>query len=373
MIRGLASAPATAEFAQNATRLGVDAEAFGSCDSLALSSIGLGTYLGDVGDEVDLMYTEAVVEAVSLGCNVVDTAVNYRCQRSERAVGAALERLVRRGVARREQIVVSTKGGYVPFDGAPPANSGEFRAYLNATYFESGVCRPEEMACNYQHCMAPRYLEHQLRTSLANLGLEAIDVYFLHNPEGQLADVPRPEFERRLREAFAFLESRVADGVVGRYGVATWNGFRVTEKSREHLSLERLCELAVEAAGPDHHFRVIQLPYNLALPEAYALYNQRLGDEFVTTVEAARALGVGVYASASLYQARLVADLPLEVVSAFGLETDAQRALQFVRSTPGIATALVGMSQSRHVRENLELLRASRADPEHVAGLFEES
>jgi aryl-alcohol dehydrogenase-like predicted oxidoreductase len=35
------------------------------------------------------------------------------------------------------------------------------------------------------------------------------------------------------------------------------------------------------------------------------------------------------------------------------MRTDAQRALQFVRSTPGITCALVGMSNLEHVQENL--------------------
>ena len=54
-------------------------------------------------------------------------------------------------------------------------------------------------------------------------------------------------------------------------------------------------------------------------------------------------------ASASLLQARLAQvkeRLP-------GLDTDGQRAIQFARSTPGITVALVGMSQTTHVNENL--------------------
>jgi aryl-alcohol dehydrogenase-like predicted oxidoreductase len=35
------------------------------------------------------------------------------------------------------------------------------------------------------------------------------------------------------------------------------------------------------------------------------------------------------------------------------MRTDAQRAIQFVRSTPGITCALVGMSNLEHVQENL--------------------
>jgi aryl-alcohol dehydrogenase-like predicted oxidoreductase len=38
-----------------------------------------------------------------------------------------------------------------------------------------------------------------------------------------------------------------------------------------------------------------------------------------------------------------------------GLTTDAQRALQFVRSTPGITTALVGMKTTTHVDENAKI------------------
>ena len=36
-------------------------------------------------------------------------------------------------------------------------------------------------------------------------------------------------------------------------------------------------------------------------------------------------------------------------------KTDAQRALQFARSTPGIGEALVGMSSVNHVEENMEV------------------
>jgi aryl-alcohol dehydrogenase-like predicted oxidoreductase len=61
-----------------------------------------------------------------------------------------------------------------------------------------------------------------------------------------------------------------------------------------------------------------------------------------------------VFASASLLQSRLAEGLPPDVRARFpGLETDAQRAIQFVRSTPGITCALVGMSHREHVEENL--------------------
>src|SRR5262245_43832258 len=47
---------------------------------LLLSSIGIGTYLGNADRATDQNYTEAVARAVQLGANVIDSAANYRFQ-----------------------------------------------------------------------------------------------------------------------------------------------------------------------------------------------------------------------------------------------------------------------------------------------------
>jgi aryl-alcohol dehydrogenase-like predicted oxidoreductase len=61
-----------------------------------------------------------------------------------------------------------------------------------------------------------------------------------------------------------------------------------------------------------------------------------------------------VFASASLLQGQLAQGLPPKLRNWFPrMRTDAQRAIQFVRSTPGITCALVGMSNLEHVEENL--------------------
>src|SRR2546426_5143552 len=85
-------------------------------ENLWLSSIGVGTYLGNADETTDHRYTDAIVRAVELGANVIDTAANYRFQRSERSIGAALRTLFDRGFT-RDEVVVCTKGGYLPFDG----------------------------------------------------------------------------------------------------------------------------------------------------------------------------------------------------------------------------------------------------------------
>jgi len=339
---------------------------FRTLDGLVVSSIGLGTYLGEEDDAADRGYGEALVDAVNLGCNLVDTAINYRAQRSERVIGQTLAALERELGLGRERVVVCTKGGYIPFDGGMSADPS---AYVHDTFVRTGVLRPEDVVGG-AHAMTPRWLEDQLGRSLRNLGVAGIDVYYVHNPETQLASVPRPEFLARIRAAFECLERQVTAGRIGRYGVATWNGFRVRPDAREHLPLEELVRQAEAVAGSAHHFKVIQLPYNLAMPEAYAAATQLVDGERLTPVEAAARFGIAVMASASILQGQLSRRLPQALTAAFpGLETSAQRAIQFVRSTPGITTALVGMGGRQHAAENLAVAR-TEPSPAGVESLF---
>jgi aryl-alcohol dehydrogenase-like predicted oxidoreductase len=75
--------------------------------------------------------------------------------------------------------------------------------------------------------------------------------------------------------------------------------------------------------------------------------------------------------SASMFQAKLAQNLPPFVGEALkGLSTDAQRAIQFVRSTPGVTTALVGMSQRTHVDENMAVAAVPPASVEEFFGMF---
>ena len=299
---------------------------------LKLSSIGIGTYLGNADTATDVSYTNAIVRAVQLGCNVIDSAANYRFQRSERSIGDALKKLSEEGFA-REELVICTKGGYLPFDGAPPRN---VREYVNETFVKPGIASFEDFIGG-SHCMTPNYLQSQLDQSLRNMGLECVDVYYVHNPESQLGHVSEQEFYYRLKLAFERLEQNRTQGKLAFYGVATWNGFRAAAGSGNHHSLVRMAELAREIGGEDHGFRFIQLPFNMGMPEATTNANEILDGEQITVVEAAKRLGVTVVASASLLQGRI----------------DPQAAIQFARSASGITTALIGMSRVEHVEENL--------------------
>jgi aryl-alcohol dehydrogenase-like predicted oxidoreductase len=186
--------------------------------------------------------------------------------------------------------------------------------------------------------------------------LECVDVYYIHNPESQLQYVSEDEFYTRLLHAFERLEKNRAEGKLAYYGVATWNGFRVAPDSGGHHSLVGMFEAAHAVGGEDHGFRFIQLPFNLAMPEALTMANETIEGEQMAVLEAAAGLGVTVIASASMLQGRVARGLPDEVRRTLGLlATDAQTAIQFVRSAPGFTTALVGMSNVAHVEENLAL------------------
>ncbi len=335
--------------------------------NLWMSSIGIGTYLGNCDEETDRLYVETVARAAELGSNVIDTAANYRFQRSERSIGAALRQLVEDGTCARDEVVICTKGGYLPFDGAPPA---DVRRYVEETFVRPGLAQFSDIVAG-SHCMTPAYLQNQIDQSLRNMNLSAIDVYYLHNPETQLSAVPREEFDARLRAAFELLERNIAEGKIKMYGAATWNGFRVDPEVRDYLSLDRMVGLARETGGADHGFRFIQLPFNLAMPEALVSTNQTFQGAPVSVLEAARALSVTVVASASMLQGKVARDLPEEVREPLGsLATDAQTAIQFVRSTPGITTALVGMSHREHTEENLKLVRLAPASADDYQRIF---
>lgn len=337
---------------------------------LHASTVGLGTYLGREDDATDALYQAAVTRALERGINVLDTAVNYRHQRSERAIGKALKAAIAREAVAREEVIVASKGGFIPFDSIVPPDP---TTYLTEIYLRRGIIDPDHVVAN-AHCMTPRFLEDQIDRSRNNLAVETLDVYYLHNPEIQLQEVDHPTFLGRLRDAFGALEAAVRAGKIARYGAATWNGFRVDPGQPGYLSLAELVGAARDVGGPDHHFKVVQLPYNLGMPEAFTRANQQIGADTVTALEAARRLELYVMASAAVHQGQLTRNLPA-VITEFlpGLETDAQRAVQFVRSTPGIGTALVGMKSVAHVEENAAVGRIAPLPWDNFKRMFSEA
>lgn len=339
---------------------------FREAHGLVVSSLGIGTYLGQPTPGVDASYTAAIVAAAQSGINVFDAAINYRFQRSERSIGDALRVLANKGIG-REQIVVCTKAGYLTPDGTMPADPNR---YFFEEYIQRGIFTAKEIAAG-SHCMTPRFLANQMGRSLKNLGVSCIDVFYLHNPETQLGEISREEFRKRVHDAFVFLEESAAAGRIQFYGMATWNGFRKEKSARDAMQLAELAGIAKEIAGEKHRFRFVQLPFNLGMTEALTLGNQDVNGEEKTVMEAAAALDITLVGSASLLQGQVAQNLPAFVADALGLGNDAERALQFARSAPGITTALVGMSRTVHVDANSAVVAVAPATLEEFSKLFQ--
>jgi aryl-alcohol dehydrogenase-like predicted oxidoreductase len=371
MIQGCATAEGTARYRDRFPRLR-DAghfrhpQAVPGVGELWLPSIGLGTYLGEANDQVDAQYREAVAAALRSGINLLDTAINYRHQRSERTIGAVLAELVASGELRRDEVLVCTKAGFLAFDGDLPA---DMRGYFLREYVQPGILDPQQVAGG-SHCMAPRYLADQIERSRRNLGLETIDVFYVHNPESQLAEVERPAFRERLLAAFTMLEDAVKQGKIRYYGVATWKGLRLREEERDYLSLAALLDIARAAGGEQHHFRYLQLPFNLGMTEAFARANQLLDGERMSVIKMAARAGLAVVGSATLHQGQLIRNLPDFVRQGLGMATDSANAIQFSRSAPGLTTSLIGMSSRGHVLANIEPASHPPTPPEQWAKLF---
>jgi aryl-alcohol dehydrogenase-like predicted oxidoreductase len=359
-----ATAEGTRRYAESFRSRAADGH-FREVHGLVLSSIGIGTYLGQPDERTDAAYTAAVVGAVENGINVADAAINYRFQRSERSIGAALVQLEAKGYS-RDQLVLCTKAGYLSPDGKMPSDPNQ---YFFQEYIQRGIFSAKDIAAG-SHCIAPRFLQDQISRSMANLGVNRIDVFYLHNPETQLGEISKVQFLGRIREAFYYLESAVRTGKIQFYGVATWNGFRQDARARDSMQLAELDAVAKEIAGEDHHFRFVQLPFNLGMTEALTLGNQSVAGKTMTVMEAAEELAITLIASASLLQGQVASNLPGFVAEALGLESDAERALQFVRSSPGITTALVGMSRQEHVQANAKLVKVPPATIDQFSKLF---
>jgi len=366
LIAGRATPEGTRRFAERFAALPGH---FRRPDRLWLSSLGLGTKPGAPGGVDDLCYRSTVPRALELGVNVVDTSISYRQQTSERALGRALARAFRERVATRDEIFVISKCGYL----SPDAESVmDGRRYLVRTYLDSGLVDPSEVV-NGVHVLSPRFIADQIERSRANLGLETIDLYMLEDPELQLAARGPTGFREALAGWFEALEAAVERGAIASYGLATWHGLLVPYGERGHVSVFELLETAIEVGGPDHHLRGIALPYSVAFGEAKGLASQ-FGPEAraATLFDTLRDTGTAVFTAAPLVHGRAARGLPLFFRQAFpNLATDAQRCLQFARSTPGVTTAVVAMRSPEHVDENLALAEQEPAKAETIDALFE--
>ena len=347
MISGFATTDGTTNFVQN---LGINSFNFNKFEDLFLSNVGIGTYLGDSDNKTDELVKNAVKQSILSGLNVIDTAINYRSQKAERSVGKAISELIAEKKITRDQIFVSSKNGYVTNDGDIQE---DLMQYVIRELGKPGIVKEGDITSGY-HCMTTPYLSDQLDRSLKNLDLECIDLMYLHNGiEGQIKDISKEQFLEKLKSVFELYEQKRDEGKIKFYGMATWECFRVNKENPQYLSLEDVVEMAKKIGGDNHGFKFIQLPYNMNYDQALLSKNQTIQSKSVSILESAVTLGIGVFTSVPFMQGRLLAP---GVMPDFNDLKPSLRALQFIRSSPGVLAPLVGQKSSEHVLENLEIM-----------------
>ncbi len=260
------------------------------------SGAGFGTY------RVHLRVQEhraALAKALRMGVNLIDTSSNYAGGNAERLIGEVLMGLTGQSVVKREEIIVVSKGGYIQGE-----LFEEIERRANAAHADYAAgSELSELVRHSQglwHSIHPDFLRDQLTDSLERLQLETLDVYLLHNPEyyiewaiqdGIPPEEVTDEYYRRIKQAFAYLETEVESGRIQFYGISS-NTFPRPEDAIDRTSLERVWQSAEEIAGDAHHFAVVEFPMNIFEPGAISERNQRHGTETLLDFCAEKNLGV---------------------------------------------------------------------------------
>jgi aryl-alcohol dehydrogenase-like predicted oxidoreductase len=352
ILEGYATPDGTRKYTDYAISQGKPRSHFKSFDNLNLSSLGMGTYLGQLSEEDDQAVENAVYQSVRSGAiNVIDTAINYRAMKSEKSIGKGLLRLVNDSVISRDQVFVSTKNGYITNDGDYP--NIDVMEYMQRMYIQSEVITADDISSGY-NVIKPSYLAKCIDKSLTNMHLSTIDLVYIHNAfESWYQDISREQFMEMLAKAFEMYEKYRSEKKIRYYGMATWTCFRVPSESPEYLSLEQAVKCAESAGGKDHGFKFIQLPYNLAYSEALLLRNQSVrSEENLTILQAAAKLNIGIFTSIPFFQGRLLSSQ----IPNYGNVTDpVAKLLQIIRSSPSVIAPLIGQKKPEHVEENLKV------------------
>jgi aryl-alcohol dehydrogenase-like predicted oxidoreductase len=279
-------------------------------------------------------------QALDNGITFYDTADMYAQGESESLIGTAFH-------ARRQQVIIATKGGY-----CLPAQRNmlkRIKPLVRPIVKALGLKRaklPAGMSGTLSQDFSPSYLTKALESSLKRLQTDYVDLYQLHSPG--------PPFMQSsaFGEALQTLEKLKGQGKLRFYGVAT----EVPEDAPYALSAPGISS--------------VQLGFGLLDLEAL--------DRGTIAAAAARGLGViargcfgGGLLKDSLDATQLKAATPKwqHILALRSLSKSSGRsvldiALQFCRGTPGVSLMLLGMRIENHLRDNLRYFQAARLSPE---------
>ena len=133
------------------------------------------------------------MDSVTSGCiNFVDTAINFRYQKSERIIRTAFQYLEDQNKIKREEIFISSKGGIIPED----AKTGMTVEQTISKLIKDRIIESDDVF--EMSCLEPKFIRKQIMQSKLNLGVEQIDCYSLNLPEIWLGKISKPEFYQKL-------------------------------------------------------------------------------------------------------------------------------------------------------------------------------
>ena len=302
-----------------------------------LSRLILGTHLGDFSDEVSNQYQEAIAYALQNGIASIDGAINYRGMRSEKDEGAAIRKLISDGVLQREDFCITSKAGLLFGDITERTNP---QTYLEKHLKPRGITG--EDFCEYDglfQTLNPAFFEVALEQSLQNLGLETIDIHYIHIPEITRAGIGAEAFYDRMEDLFRWYESKVTEGKIRCFGLALEFMGKEPEEEKWHFELEALKRRALKAGNGGTHLKYVIYEYNIGCPYPVTTVSQTVDGQAVTLAEACRRLGF-----------ETVASMPFAMGEALK-EHSAGELLEFALG--GADHVIVGSKSTEHIRELL--------------------
>lgn len=363
---GSASSSGTKKFVEYAKSKGIDFDHFKVVENLYLSSLGMGTYLGNLSQQDNIDIENAVYNSITSGSiNVIDTALNYRSMLSEKTIGRAIAKIFEENVLDRSQIFISTKNGYFTNDGEYPTI--DIDQYLKNMFLDSEVIKESDISPSY-NIMNPNYISRCIDKSLCNMGIETLDLVYIHNSfESWYNHVDKPTYANMLAKVFEVYEEYRKKGKINFYGMATWNCFTADPTESNYLSLQDIVDIAKLIGGENNGFRFIQLPYNIYMHQPITKKNQYTKfEKNLSLIDCAQKLGIHIFTSVPLLQGKLLHNFPVfnDIKSNNSKDEDvlklvhdlpfqSLKLLQFIRSTPGVVAPLVGQKKTEHVDENL--------------------
>lgn len=344
---------------------------------IKLSSLGIGTFGGPADTATDAVMEKIISTGLQAGINVVDTAAHYRYGRSLAAICAGLLDASQQGVS-REAVFLISKGGFLTFRGGIPQ---DFDVWFDAEIAQKGLGSREDLA-NQVHLLSPAYINYQIDLSRQLMGVETLDAFLVDQPEVHIPVIGKEQTNQKLLPVFIQLEKAVQENRIRCYGISTFNGMRVETDDPLFQSLTSMQGLAEKAAKEfhgehqaAHHFKIVQLPFNLGMTEGFTRFNQATGQGNVSsTLQAAFQLGIYAMASHGLMKGHLAVQTLDDIrASMLNLRKPAEFAMQFCRSTPGLGTTFVGLNELTHLEDMLRVAKCEPLAKQQYLNLYEKA